>query len=36
MIFDVNTWKIAPEVKERMDAIRYGFQPDTHNWLLPL
>lgn len=34
MIFDVSTWKIAPGVKERMDAIRYGNQPDTHNWLL--
>lgn len=34
MIFDVSTWKIAPGVKERMDAIRYGNQPDAHNWLL--
>lgn len=33
MAFDVDTWKIAPEVKRRMDDIRYGIIPDTHNWL---
>ncbi len=36
MLFDVSTWKTAPEVRERIDAIRYGFQPDTHHWLLPV
>lgn len=36
MLFDVSTWKTAPEVRERIDAIRYGFQPDTHQWLLPV
>jgi branched-chain amino acid aminotransferase len=34
MVFDVSTWEIAPGVKEKMDAIRYGNQPDAHNWLL--
>jgi len=36
MIFDVNQWTIAPAVREKIDAIRYGSQPDTHNWLLPV
>jgi branched-chain amino acid aminotransferase len=33
MKFDVDTWTIAPEVKRRMDDIRYGLQEDKHNWL---
>ncbi len=33
MKFDVDTWKIAPEVKNRMDDIRYGVTADNHNWL---
>ncbi len=33
MLFDTSTWTIAPEVKEKIDAIRYGAQPDAHNWL---
>jgi branched-chain amino acid aminotransferase len=31
--FDVDTWTIAPEVKKRMDDIRYGTTVDKHNWL---
>jgi branched-chain amino acid aminotransferase len=33
MEFDVNGWKAAPEVKKRMDAIKYGFTADTHGWM---
>jgi len=33
MNFDVDTWTIAPEVKRRMDAIKYSQEPDTHGWL---
>lgn len=33
MVFDVAQWKIAPGVKAKIDAIRYGFQEDKHNWL---
>lgn len=34
MIFDVNTWSIAPEVKNRLNDIRYGVAPDRHGWML--
>ena len=33
MIFEVEKWTIAPEVKVRMDAIKYGEVADTHNWM---
>lgn len=33
MAFDVDSWKIAPEVKKRMDDIRYGLTEDRHHWL---
>ncbi len=33
MKFDVEKWTIAPEIKRRMDAIKYGKEPDLHNWL---
>lgn len=33
MNFDVDKWTIAPEVKRRMDAIKYGTEPDVHGWL---
>ncbi len=33
MNFDTSGWKIAPEVKQKIDAIRYGLQPDSHNWM---
>jgi len=36
MIFEVDKWTIAPEVKRRMDAIKYGLEPDTHGWLLKI
>lgn len=33
MKFDVEKWTIAPEVKRKMDAIKYGHEPDVHGWL---
>jgi branched-chain amino acid aminotransferase len=33
MTFDESKWTIAPEVKRRMDAIKYGTAPDTHGWM---
>ena len=34
MEFDVTQWKTAPEIKERLDAIRYGKREDTHGWMI--
>jgi branched-chain amino acid aminotransferase len=36
MVFDVSQWRTAPEVKKRMNAIRYGQVPDTHGWMWKL
>jgi len=33
MNFDVESWKAAPEVKRRMDAIKAGVAPDNHGWM---
>ncbi len=33
MKFEVEKWTIAPELKRRMDAIKYGLEPDVHGWL---
>jgi branched-chain amino acid aminotransferase len=33
MKFEVESWTIAPEVKRRMDAIKYGLEPDLYGWL---
>lgn len=33
MEFDVDSWKTAPEVKSRLNAIRYGQLPDNHGWM---
>ncbi|HSF44595.1 MAG TPA: branched-chain amino acid aminotransferase [Chitinophagaceae bacterium] len=33
MHFDTDTWKIAPELKKRLNAIREGAVEDTHSWL---
>jgi branched-chain amino acid aminotransferase len=32
--FDVDSWQTAPEVKDRLNKIRYGLIPDDHNWML--
>ncbi len=33
MKFDVESWKTAPEVKNRLNAIRYGQTQDVHGWM---
>ena len=33
MEFNVDSWKTAPEVKKRLNAIRYGQAPDNHGWM---
>jgi branched-chain amino acid aminotransferase len=33
MNFDVEKWVATPEVKKRMDAIKYGTEADTHGWM---
>ena len=33
MQFDVENWKTAPELKKRLNDIRYGLSPDTHGWM---
>ena len=33
MDFDVTKWNVAPEIKRRMDAIKYGLEPDNYNWM---
>lgn len=33
MQFDVESWKTAPAVKNKIDAIRYGIEPDMYNWI---
>jgi branched-chain amino acid aminotransferase len=34
MKFDVEKWKTAPEIKNRLNAIRYGKTVDNHGWML--
>ena len=33
MHFDVDRWKIAPEVKNKLSAIREGRTPDKYDWM---
>ena len=33
MSFDVEKWQTAPELKRRLNAIRYGQMPDNHGWM---
>ncbi|HTC00588.1 MAG TPA: branched-chain amino acid aminotransferase [Ferruginibacter sp.] len=33
MKFDIASWKTAPELKRRLEAIHIGAEPDTHGWL---
>ncbi len=32
--FDVRKWKVAPELKKRLDAIRTGSVVDKYNWMV--
>jgi branched-chain amino acid aminotransferase len=36
MNFEVEKWKIAPEVKSRMDAIKHGSSEDKFGWMVKL
>jgi branched-chain amino acid aminotransferase len=36
MDFDVENWKIAPEVKSLLNGIRYGKTADTYDWMVKL
>jgi branched-chain amino acid aminotransferase len=33
MVFDTDSWKITPELKRRITAIREGHASDNHGWL---
>ena len=33
MTFDVENWKVAPEVKSLLNGIRYGKTVDTYGWM---
>ncbi|MBM3441040.1 MAG: branched chain amino acid aminotransferase, partial [Bacteroidetes bacterium] len=33
MNFEVEKWRTAPAVKQRLNAIRYGQEADTHGWM---
>lgn len=34
MEFNVDAWQTAPEIKKRLDNIRYGVSEDTHGWMV--
>ncbi len=34
MEFDTNTWQTCPEVKRRLDAIKYGTAADEFSWMV--
>ena len=36
MEFDVSNWKTAPEVKKRMNDIRYGKAADNNAWMVKI
>jgi len=36
MHFDTHSWKACPEVKRRMDAIKYGVEEDRFDWLVKI
>jgi len=36
MKFNVEQWIASPEVKRRMDAVKYGIEPDTHGWMFKI
>jgi branched-chain amino acid aminotransferase len=33
LFFEVDTWQVAPALKEKLMAIREGNAPDTHHWM---
>lgn len=36
MYFDTAKWKVAPELKQRLTAIREGNNEDKYGWLMPV
>lgn len=34
MEFDTNAWQTAPEIKKRLNDIRYGKREDVHGWMV--
>jgi branched-chain amino acid aminotransferase len=36
MEFDVEKWQTAPALKQQLNAIRYGQEPDNHGWMYKL
>ncbi len=34
MLFDTDDWKTGPELKKRLNAIRYGQAPDKYGWMV--
>ena len=36
MLFDTDKLKVASELKERFNNIRYGVTADTHNWMVKI
>ncbi len=36
MNFQTDLWRSAPEVKRRLNAIRYGQEPDVYNWMFKI
>ncbi|MEI9935242.1 MAG: branched-chain amino acid aminotransferase [Ferruginibacter sp.] len=36
MTFDVDSWKTAPALKHKLDAIRNSKEPDTHGWMFKI
>jgi len=33
MKFDIDSWKITHDIKEKLNNIRYGIAPDNHGWM---
>ena len=36
MQFDVDSWTLAPSIKEQLTAIREGRINDSHGWMQPV
>lgn len=36
MHFDESKWKVAPSIKQSLDALREGSSPDQHGWMAKL
>lgn len=36
LIFETDSWTVAPSLKENLLAIREGRMPDSHGWMVPV